>query len=83
VQYVSANFFSVLESLRSSAQDSRPENGLEGKDSVVVIGYELWKRRFASDPAIVGKIIDLNGKPQDCRRSRTGRTLDSLSSKER
>src|SRR6267154_960369 len=64
VQYVSANFFSVLGVTPIIGPGFTPENGLEGKDSVVVVGYELWKRRFASDPAIVGKTIDLNGKPQ-------------------
>ena len=64
VQYVSSNFFSVLGVTPIIGPGFTPENGLEGKDSVVVLGYELWKRRFASDPAIVGKTIDLNGKPQ-------------------
>lgn len=32
----------------------------EGHEQVVVIGYRLWKARFDSDPAILGKIIELN-----------------------
>jgi putative ABC transport system permease protein len=64
VQYVSANFFSVLGVSPIIGPGFTPEDGLEGKDSVVVLGYELWKRRFGSDPAIVGKTIDLNGKAQ-------------------
>lgn len=30
---------------------------------VIVLGDRLWKRRFASDPAIVGKPITLSGHP--------------------
>ena len=30
-------------------------------DRVVVIGDELWRRRFGADPALVGKMITING----------------------
>jgi putative ABC transport system permease protein len=33
-----------------------------GNDHVVVLGYGLWKRYFAADPAIVGRDIRLNGE---------------------
>ncbi len=32
----------------------------EGHDAVAVIGHRLWATRYASDPAILGKTIDLN-----------------------
>ncbi|HEX4008273.1 MAG TPA: ABC transporter permease [Acidobacteriaceae bacterium] len=35
----------------------------EEKQSVIVLGYRLWTRRFGADPAIVGKAITLSGKP--------------------
>jgi putative ABC transport system permease protein len=63
-QYVSANFFSVLGVNPIIGPGFTPENSQEGKDDVVVLSYDLWKRRFGSDPTIVGKTIDLNGKPQ-------------------
>ncbi|HEV2378199.1 MAG TPA: ABC transporter permease [Terriglobia bacterium] len=31
-----------------------------GHDQVAVIGHTLWKTRYGSDPAILGKTIDLN-----------------------
>lgn len=31
----------------------------EGAPPVVVIGYDVWRARFASDPAIVGRIVRL------------------------
>jgi putative ABC transport system permease protein len=61
-QYVSANFFSVLGVSPALGPGFVPENGEDGKDNVVVLSYGLWKRRFAGDPAIVGKTIELNGK---------------------
>jgi putative ABC transport system permease protein len=37
--------------------------GAQGRDDVVVISARLWKRRFNSDPIIVGNKISLNGHP--------------------
>jgi predicted permease len=41
----------------------------EGEDDakrpspVAVLGHRLWERRFASDPAIIGRIVRVNGVP--------------------
>jgi predicted permease len=35
----------------------------EEKQQVIVLGYSLWQRRFAADPAIIGKTITLSGRP--------------------
>ena len=40
-----------------------PEEEIPNGRPVAVIGQSLWARRFASDPAIVGKAISLNGTP--------------------
>lgn len=64
VQAVSANFFSLLGVDPLIGPGFTPENGQAGHDNVVILSYGLWKERFASDPAIVGKSILLNGKPQ-------------------
>ncbi|HXN51571.1 MAG TPA: ABC transporter permease [Candidatus Acidoferrum sp.] len=61
-QYVSANFFSILGVNPILGPGFTAENGEDGKDKVVVLSYGLWKRRFAGDPGIVGKTIELNGK---------------------
>jgi putative ABC transport system permease protein len=34
-----------------------------GAPPVVMIGEGLWKRRFGSDPSIIGRTITLNGQP--------------------
>jgi putative ABC transport system permease protein len=64
VQAVSANFFSLLGVNPLLGPGFTPENGQAGHDNVVILSYGLWKERFAGDPAIVGKTILLNGKPQ-------------------
>lgn len=38
----------------------RPEETEEGHDQVAVIGHRLWQMRYGSDPAILGKTIDLD-----------------------
>jgi predicted permease len=35
----------------------------EGKDGVVVVSERLWKRRFNSDPQLVGQQLQMNGRP--------------------
>lgn len=41
-----------------------PEDGVIGKDNVVILGYGLWQRRFGSDPNIIGKTMVLDMEPQ-------------------
>jgi putative ABC transport system permease protein len=40
---------------------AREEQG-QGQDDIIVISERLWKRRFNSDPALVGKSLLLNGR---------------------
>jgi hypothetical protein len=42
----------------SGARDDRP-----GAAPVAIIADSLWRQRFAADPAIVGRIIMLDGAP--------------------
>jgi putative ABC transport system permease protein len=64
VQAVSTNFFSMLGVHPLLGPGFAPENGQPGHTNVAILSYGLWKERFASDPAIVGKSILLNGKPE-------------------
>ena len=40
-----------------------PEEMQAGHDQVAIIGDSLWKARFASDPEVLGKNIDLDSRP--------------------
>ena len=61
-QRVCANFFSVLGVRPILGRTFRPEEDQLGGPPVVMIGEGLWKRRFGSDPGIIGKSIVLNDK---------------------
>jgi hypothetical protein len=39
------------------------EEGVEGKDQVVLLGYDLWQRRFGGDRGIVNRPVTIDGKP--------------------
>jgi macrolide transport system ATP-binding/permease protein len=61
---VSANFFQVLGLHMALGRGFLPEEEkLAGSRPVVVISHRLWKRSFSSDPAVVGKLLRLNGEP--------------------
>lgn len=54
-----ANFFGVLGSLPMLGRTFTEEEDRAGAP-VVVISYALWQRRFAGDPAVVGRTLLMN-----------------------
>ena len=62
LSYVSGNYFSAL-GLKPAAGRLiyGPETEKNGTEPVVVLGYGYWKKRFNSDPAIIGRQIKMNG----------------------
>ncbi|HVG21575.1 MAG TPA: ABC transporter permease [Blastocatellia bacterium] len=58
---VSSNFFEVLGVNPVVGRALMAEDGRPGADRVVVISNGLWKRRFGSDPGLIGQSIMLNG----------------------
>jgi len=62
--YVSGNYFSLLGIQPALGRLIEPGEGrTPGADPVVVLGYAYWQRRFAGDPAVVGKKALLDGNP--------------------
>ena len=60
VANVSSNFFDLLGIKPALGRFFRPEEeAREGGAPYVVLSYSLWKTRFAGDPAIVGKSIEM------------------------
>lgn len=39
------------------------EETMPGRFRVAVLGHSLWQTRFGSDPSVVGRTIQLNGRP--------------------
>jgi len=59
---VSGNYFHVLGVEPQLGRGFREdEDQVPGRDAVVVLGPDFWKHQFASDPAVVGRTIRLNG----------------------
>ena len=57
----------------ASGRTFAPETKLA--ERVVLIAHGLWRRRFASDPAVSGRVISLNGEPATfsaCSRTGSG-----------
>src|SRR5262245_28107506 len=63
-QRVTGSFFAVLGVNPLLGRNVTEEDDkVPGAHPVVVISHRYWRWRFASDPAIVGKSISLNGHP--------------------
>jgi putative ABC transport system permease protein len=61
VELVSPGYFSILSVAPAQGRTIRPEEDVVGNPAnVVVLSDGLWRRRFGSDPAIIGKQITLN-----------------------
>ncbi len=59
---VSARFFDALGTRALYGRTFAADEGLPGKQDVVVLKYNLWQRRFAGDPNIINQTIRLDGK---------------------
>jgi predicted permease len=59
---VSASLFPVLGIQPISGRTFLEEEDQPGHDKVVLVGNGLWRNRFGSDPALLGKTIGLNGE---------------------
>src|SRR5262245_56510592 len=58
---VSGNYFDVLGVRVALGRTFAPdEDRTPGTHPVVVVSYGLWRRRFAADPALIGKTVRLN-----------------------
>jgi putative ABC transport system permease protein len=62
-EVVSANYLRVLGAHTSLGRFFSPEEDQPGGPQVVVLSHSLWQRRFGADPAILGRIITVNGHP--------------------
>jgi len=59
---VSHDYFNVLGVKPELGRVFTPDEDKPGAASVVLISHALWQRRYAGDPNIVGREIDLGGK---------------------
>ena len=60
---VSGNYFRVLGVEPQLGRGFRDdEDQVPGRDAVVVLAPEFWKRELSADPSVVGRTVRLNGK---------------------
>jgi putative ABC transport system permease protein len=62
-QFVSPSFFKLLGVEAFLGRTFSPEEEQQGKEAVVVISHGLWQRRFASDPTLIERTLNMNGRP--------------------
>ena len=60
---VTTGFFSVLGVQPFLGRAFVPEDDKPGTITSAIISHGLWKRRFGSDPAIVGKQVQISSRP--------------------
>src|SRR3954467_11933575 len=60
---VTPDFFPTLGVAPLVGRAFAADEGPEGHDAVTVLSYELWQRRFAGDPGVVGRTLQINGRP--------------------
>lgn len=61
---VGDHFFETLGIAALRGRWFTAEEQVEGKDGVVVLGHALWQRRFGGDESILGRDIQVNGRPR-------------------
>ena len=62
----SDNFFQVFGVAPILGRTFRPGEDAPGKNDVAVLSYTVWQSNFGGHSDVVGKTIDLNGKPYTC-----------------
>lgn len=65
MQNASAGYFETLGVQPLMGRTFLAEEDRPGARAVMVMSYELWARRFGSDPNIVGRTTELDGMPYE------------------
>lgn len=60
---VTGNMFPLLGTPAALGRTFVPGDDRPGGPEIVVLRYDLWQRRFAGDPGIVGRTVRLDGVP--------------------
>ncbi len=60
---LTANAFQVLGQQPLLGRDFTADDERPGAEPVVIIGYTLWKNRYAANPNVLGRTLRINGQP--------------------
>ncbi len=61
--HVSANAFGLVDQRPILGRDFASSDERAGAPPVVILSHRLWRVRYGEDPAIVGRIVHVNGTP--------------------
>jgi predicted permease len=61
--YIAGHAFQLLDEQPLLGRALQPRDDRRGAPTVVVLGYRVWKSRYDSDAAIVGRAVRVNGVP--------------------
>src|SRR5262245_56321414 len=56
----SANYFDLLGARMAAGRGFNAEEDLAGRNNVVILSHDFWRRRFGGDPRAVGQSLTLN-----------------------
>jgi putative ABC transport system permease protein len=62
---VTANMFPMLGIRPVLGRHFREEEDRAGAPRVAMLGYELWRSRYALDSSVIGRTVRLNGQPTE------------------
>ena len=60
---VSANFFEMLGIRPLHGRTFLPGDDDLGADAVLVLSHAYWKQKFGGDPAVIGRVLEMNNRP--------------------
>jgi putative ABC transport system permease protein len=78
---VSAHFFDVFKVRPALGRTFLPGEDQMGRDHVAVISHSFWVSQFASDPAVLGRTMTLDGEPYTIIGVISPGTFDTTSTK--
>ncbi|HSA54936.1 MAG TPA: ABC transporter permease [Gemmatimonadaceae bacterium] len=61
--YITPGFFETLRASAALGRTIRSEEAVVGNDRYVMLGHDVWQRRFGGDSSIVGRAITIDRGP--------------------
>jgi len=61
-QWTSSEFFELVGVRAALGRTPRPEEERPGAPRVTLLGHALWTSRFGADPAVLGRVVTINGE---------------------
>jgi predicted permease len=59
---VTPGFFGVIGQSMALGREFLPEEGVPGKDQVAILNHQFWIDHFNADPAVIGRVITVDGE---------------------